>query len=976
MYVPKPEVEMTLLETGEWEEDLRELMVSDPGHTGSYYARALRDDPYEHSVRKRQVNHVLYASAAYRSLGDAKTPSWYLVDASVPLMAGTSISLPRSSPCAESVPRVEKDADGWELIPLSLTERIAPPFPKREWALAGWQREAHDEWFAAGCSGIVEAVTGSGKTRLAIAVIGNELDSGRRVLVLVPKIALQRQWATDIGKWFPSCRIELVGGDGAGACSPGAQVIVGVVNSVANRWTEFADVDTVIADEVHNYGANTFRRALLPRADRRLGLTATLERLDDAVEEVLEPYFGGVVFRCGFARAHTDGRLATARIGMVGVHFSETDEQAYTDASETMTAMRHRLIKRFGVPEQPFSEFMKAVAGMSKEGFGTPASVAAGKYLKARKERSDLLAYCPAKLNMIVDLSSAIKEAGGSLVFAERVGAAEALSERLRNEGLRMPPYHSDIPVPQRDLLLSQLRAGNLHGLCSAKALDEGIDVPDVDLGIIAAGTQQRRQMVQRLGRVLRPKADGGPGRFLIAYVHGTIEDPATGAHEGFLEMVGEIPGQVRIFEDVSDVDDIARFLAGDDTVGVPLPNQFMGDVEPKPSAEETHEDPWGATDDPAECLISEGQEIISHSVKPTPTGPDSASDWRALLQEEQWAQPDDTAEPTDDWTQRLVEQHVGQAPAESGPQPPADVDLGAENAKLWAALQIMKDSMARLRSRWEDAQDEVSSVEQALEESEGEAAELKRRLSEQGAQLSTVTAQRDKARRVLRGIRDFKERAAAKRARLEKLLSEKGVALTLAQQEKEQLEQLLNDKGAAVAEANDERDEALSRLEAQGDLGQLLSEKTAALAEALAERDVALSAAEEAELRATRGVLQVTELTNREADTERRLKAEIARLQDLLAAQVKRSQELEVANAQLARRAEVAEAQSATASDRVADLERRLGRALSDDADRLMPQVGQERHEATVRGVRIRTSMKPDRMQSLGDLLRQASEE
>lgn len=894
---------MTLLETGEWEEDLRELMLSDPGHTGAYYARALREDPYEHRVRKREVNHVLYSSTAYRSLGDTQTPCWYLVDDSVPFMADTSIPQPRSSPEAESVTPVGTDADGWQLVRPRLTERVAPPLPKREWALACWQREAHDKWFASGCVGIVEAVTGSGKTRLAIAVIGNELDLGRKVLVLVPKIALQRQWATDIGRWFPGCRIERVGGDGVGRCSPHAQVIVGVVNSVANRWTEFADVRTIIADEVHNYGATTFRRALLPRADRRLGLTATLERLDDAVEEILEPYFGGVVFRCGFARAHADGRLATARIGMVGVHFSEADGQAYTEACETMTAVRRRLIKQFGAPEQPFSDFMKAVAVMSKEGFGTPSGVAAGKYLKARKERSDLLAYCPAKLGMILDLSAVIKDAGGSLIFAERVGAAEALSQELRREGLRMPPYHSDVPVPRRDQLLSQLRAGKLHGLCSARALDEGIDVPDVDLGIIAAGTQQRRQMVQRLGRVLRPKADGGPGRFLIAYVHGSIEDPATGAHEGFLEMVGEIPGQVRIFPEVSDVDDIARFLAGDDTVGVPLPSQSVHRAQPEPSARER------------------------------------------LLQGNQWAQElyDDAAKPSE-----------------------ADSDLRGA---------VEEDAMAGLRSRWEDTQEEVRFLKQSLVHAESQRSELERRLRLQGDDLATVNAQRNEAKRAPQSIRDSEEGTLAARAQLEQLLRDKSVALAEAPEAKELSEQLLVDKGAALADAVEERDEALRRLEERGEVDRLLSEKSASLTEALAERDAALRTAEEAELKATRAFVQLTERTNREADTEQRLNAEIARLKDLLVVQATRAQVLETANEQLEHRAEMAEVQSATARDRVADLERRRRRVPADDADRLTPQVGQERHETTVRGVRIRTSMKPAKMQSLGDLLSQSSE-
>ena len=597
---------METLETEDWEGALRELMLENPGGTGGHYARELRDRLYS-SVRKRDVNHLLYASAAYRNLSHDERPAWYLVDDSIPFQRSGQRPAPGAGPCpAPSQP----GSGGWELVTPGVRHSQTAPVPKRAWGLSGWQREAHDAWFNAGCSGIVEAVTGSGKTRLAIAVIGYQLSCGRQILVLVPRVALQKQWAQDIAGWFPNARIQLVGGDGDGVLTSAAQVIVGVVNSVASHWTQFGSVEVVIADEVHNYGAQTYRKALLPHAYYRLGLTATLERLDGGVQEVLEPYFGSVCYRCGFVRAHADGRLATARIGLVGVHFSSESEQAYGEACETMRVTRRRLIASGAAPARPFGDFMAAVSELSQQRFGGTASITAAKYLKARKQRSDLLAFCPEKLDMIVDLSETLRTAGGTLVFAERVAAADALSSRLQNQGLQMPAYHSEVPVGHREVLLARLRQGALHGLCSAKALDEGIDVPDVDLGIIAAGTQQRRQMVQRRGRVLRPKQDGGPGRFLIAYVHGTIEDPATGSQEGFLELAHEIPGVVRSFPGASSAAEIERFLSGDDRIGQPLPSRMNPLPAPRAPQEDDEVDQAGGQTQPAE--LADGREAAA----------------------------------------------------------------------------------------------------------------------------------------------------------------------------------------------------------------------------------------------------------------------------------------------------------------------------------------------------------------------------
>jgi hypothetical protein len=47
--------------------------------------------------------------------------------------------------------------------------------------------------------------------------------------------------------------------------------------------------------------------------------------------------------------------------------------------------------------------------------------------------------------------------------------------------------------------------------------------------------------MVQRMGRIVRRKTDGRRARFVVAFIRDTIEDPAFGAHESFLDEVTAI---------------------------------------------------------------------------------------------------------------------------------------------------------------------------------------------------------------------------------------------------------------------------------------------------------------------------------------------------------------------------------------------------------------------------------------------------
>lgn len=76
--------------------------------------------------------------------------------------------------------------------------------------------------------------------------------------------------------------------------------------------------------------------------------------------------------------------------------------------------------------------------------------------------------------------------------------------------------------------------------------LDEGVDLPEADLAIIVAASRTRRQMIQRMGRVLRRKPDGRLARIAIVYVAGSYEDPELGAHEAFLDTVRDVADDYR----------------------------------------------------------------------------------------------------------------------------------------------------------------------------------------------------------------------------------------------------------------------------------------------------------------------------------------------------------------------------------------------------------------------------------------------
>lgn len=427
--------------------------------------------------------------------------------------------------------------------------------------LREWQWDALFAWQENDLSGIVEAVTGAGKTRLAIAATLFQLDVGGRVVVVVPSKELMYQWHRELHDWFGDFEIGLLG-DGEDDSVADCDIVVAIVNSAISSPMDFGEADSVmlVADECHRYGSPQFRRVLDERFDVRLGLSATHERPDGAHEEVLVPYFDGVVFELGYEQAKDEGVIAPMRVAMIGVEISEQERAVFDLCTEELRDARAALIGKHGVTPKPFGEFIVEVNRLAREG-SRREGIAAGRYLKHFTERRRILAETPAKLAALNSLLDPVRESDGCLIFSETIDAAENAAEMLRANGIFAEALHSELKRDERRAVFEEFRSGGLAAICAARVVDEGVDVPDADLAIVLAASQQRRQMVQRMGRVLRLKQDGRRARFAIVFVKDTQEDPASGAHEAFFDQILNIAEAWRTFEawELSEIRDFLK---------------------------------------------------------------------------------------------------------------------------------------------------------------------------------------------------------------------------------------------------------------------------------------------------------------------------------------------------------------------------------------------------------------------------------
>ncbi|MDF1514289.1 MAG: helicase-related protein, partial [Anaerolineae bacterium] len=94
--------------------------------------------------------------------------------------------------------------------------------------------------------------------------------------------------------------------------------------------------------------------------------------------------------------------------------------------------------------------------------------------------------------------------------------------------------------VAEREQLYEQFRQGDIATLVVSKVANFSIDLPDASVAIQISGTfGSRQEEAQRLGRILRPKADGRQAYFYSLVTRDTIDQDYSANRQRFLTEQG-----------------------------------------------------------------------------------------------------------------------------------------------------------------------------------------------------------------------------------------------------------------------------------------------------------------------------------------------------------------------------------------------------------------------------------------------------
>ncbi len=371
----------------------------------------------------------------------------------------------------EKIPYTD-EARGWENKPTGWKlNNTRTPRP--------YQRLALQKWIAGGRKGVVVMPTGTGKTFASFLCIENV---GRPTMVVTPKIDLMVQWARELENSF---NVE-VGMVGAGEFNY-QPLTVTTYDSAYIHLEKWANrFGLVIFDECHHLPGPSYSEAAnAGMAPFRLGLTATPERADGA-DEITSQLIGPIVYRMDITDAAGEF-LAPYEARVVPVELTQEEAETYAKCREDykqFVAMR-------GINMSAPDGFKRFLFEASK----TPEGWAAA---RAFREQKRIMQAPSGKFKLLEGLLE--KHATDRILIFT---ADNATVYRIARTYL-IPAMTNQTKPKERKSILEKFHSGEYSAVVTCQVLNEGVDVPAANVGIVLSGTGSTTENVQRLGRILR----------------------------------------------------------------------------------------------------------------------------------------------------------------------------------------------------------------------------------------------------------------------------------------------------------------------------------------------------------------------------------------------------------------------------------------------------------------------------------------
>jgi len=367
----------------------------------------------------------------------------------------------------------------------------------KPFGLRDYQWDAVDSFWAGGGprggSGVLVLPCGAGKTVIGLGVMAK---ASTHTLIMCTSLTAIRQWQREL------CTRTTVDPAAIGEYTGDRKEIRPITLATYQVMTthkkgrngqpdEFPHLDLfmrqdwglIVYDEVHLLPAPVFRVTAEIQSRRRLGLTATLIREDGREEDVFS-LIGPKKFDAPWKDLESQGWIAPAICTEIRVPMTQARRMEYASAEKRQ---QYRIAAT------------------------DPTKLLAMQALLERHP-NDRILVIGQYLDQLDEVASLLK--------------APLITGKTANR--------------EREKLYEAFRRGTSSLLVVSKVANFAIDLPEANVAIELSGTfGSRQEEAQRLGRILRPKADGGQAYFYAVVSHDTVDQQYSDHRQLFLTEQG-----------------------------------------------------------------------------------------------------------------------------------------------------------------------------------------------------------------------------------------------------------------------------------------------------------------------------------------------------------------------------------------------------------------------------------------------------
>ncbi|MBO4568198.1 MAG: DEAD/DEAH box helicase family protein [Bacteroidales bacterium] len=391
---------------------------------------------------------------------------------------------------------------------------------KSDKSLFFYQADALNKWKDNNYKLLFEMATGTGKTRTAIAGIKYLNQTKKRLITIIttPQNTLSKQWKGEVDaqklvfnenavvdgsvpKW-EELLVKLLLKNGAGMAD---HICLFTTHSTASseKFTQAflnnlsSDTDVLfIGDETHWLGAPKLQQALLPIFKYRIGLSATPSRwYDDSGTTKLVDYYGNANFEFTIKDALTEYNPLTGKHFLVNYHY---------------------LISKVSLNESETAEYKEISAKISKLWNMKDNNPDAALSLERLIERrANIIKNADAKYAQLESILDKLQTKGrieNLIIFVSpqqittvlNILASKGIIFHKLTEKEGTKPDKRFGGKSEREHIISKFKSKDYQVIVAIKCMDEGIDIPTADIGILMASSTNPREYIQRVGRIIR----------------------------------------------------------------------------------------------------------------------------------------------------------------------------------------------------------------------------------------------------------------------------------------------------------------------------------------------------------------------------------------------------------------------------------------------------------------------------------------